>query len=129
MQKILMAIIFIAGAIFLFGCLQPNAQAPQIGNANLVSNENMQKISLRALNTGFYDKLEIRVKTGQPVELSFSADADSGCGRGLLMPAFGVNLLSMKGETKTAAFLPKEAGVYPYHCSMRMFNGKLIVEK
>ncbi len=122
-------IIFFMGLIFLFGCLQPNAQTPQTGNASMASNETMQKISLRALNTGFYDKLEIRVKAGQPVELSFSADKDSGCGRGLLIPSFGVNLVSKNGETKTTTFIPQQPGIYPYHCSMKMFNGKLIVEK
>ena len=128
MQKAYIVVLTVA-TIFIFGCLQPSAQVPQTGDASITSNENLQKVSLRALNTGFYDKLEIRVKAGQPVELSFSADIDSGCGRGLLIPAFGVNLLSMKGETKTAIFTPKEPGVYPYHCSMKMFNGKLIVEE
>ena len=88
----------------------------------------MQKVSVRALNTGFYDKLEVRVKAGMPVELSFSADPDSGCGRELMIPEFGVDLLSKNGETKTATFTPQKAGTYGYFCGMRMFNGKLIVE-
>ncbi len=109
----------------LSGCAQQsNAGAAPIQT----SSGNAQKVSIRALNTGFYDKLEVRIKAGAPVELSFSADPDSGCGRELLIPEFGVDLLSKNGETKTATFMPQKAGTYGYFCGMRMFNGKLIVE-
>ena len=119
-----LVIVFSVFAIILLsGCNQQNS-----AEATEILTDNAQKVSVRALNTGFYDKLEVRVKAGMPVELSFSADPDSGCGRELMIPEFGVDLLSKNGETKTATFTPQKAGAYGYFCGMRMFNGKLIVE-
>lgn len=125
MKKIL-GFFLVAVVLLLVGCTQSQANANSATNS--ISNPNAQKVNLRALNTGFYDQLELRVKAGQPVEFSFSADPDSACGRELLIPAFGVNLLSKNGETKTVTFTPQTPGVYDYHCGMRMFNGKLKVE-
>ena len=88
----------------------------------------MQKVSVHALNTGFYDKTEVTVKAGQPVEFTFSADEDSGCWRQLLIPKFGVSLISKNGESHTVTFTPKQPGIYEYHCGMKMFNGKLIAK-
>ncbi len=87
-----------------------------------------QKVSLRALNTGLYDKEVVNVKAGVPVEMTFSADPDSYCGRELLIPAFRVDLKSLQGETQTATFTPTAPGAYEFHCPMKMFRGKLVVE-
>lgn len=118
-------LVLIGISLVLAGCVQTQAQADA---TPAQAPANAQKISLRALNTGLYDKSEIRVKAGQPVEFSFSADPDSACGREVLIPAFGVKLLSLNGETKKAVFTPTTLGTFDYHCSMRMFRGKLIIE-
>ncbi len=88
----------------------------------------VQEVYLKALNTGLYDKQEIRVKKGIPVVLHFSAEAQSGCGKQLFVPEFGVRLVSAKGEEATATFTPSKAGVFAYRCGMNMFRGKMVVE-
>src|SRR3989344_7304183 len=101
----LIVVFLVFAIILLSGCnQQSNAGAAPIQT----SSGNAQKVSVRALNTGFYDKLEVRVKAGTPVEFSFSADPDSGCGRQLLIPEFGVEFVSKNGETKTATFTPQK---------------------
>lgn len=118
--------IFLLGTLLILaGCI--NGTAPN-SSSNSSSSNPTQKVSLRALNTGFYDKQTIEVKAGMPVEFSFSADKDSGCGRQLLIPSFNVELVSKSGETLVAKFTPTQPGTYPYHCGMKMFNGKLIVK-
>lgn len=85
-----------------------------------------QLVSVRALSTGFYDRQELTVQAGKPVEFHFSADLDSGCGRQLVIPDFGVQLIS-NGDEKVAVFTPEKPGSYPYRCGMNMFRGVLKV--
>ncbi|MFH1443048.1 MAG: cupredoxin domain-containing protein [Candidatus Micrarchaeota archaeon] len=98
---------------FILGSGEPTANAGEV-----------QIVEIRALGTGFYDKQEVRVKAGVPVRLRFSAELSSGCGRQLVMPDFGVNLISRSGETVEAEFTPQK-GQYPYRCGMNMFRGVL----
>ena len=86
----------------------------------------MQKVYLRALSAGFYDKQTLTVAAGRPVEFHFTAESDAGCGRALYIPDFGVQLIS-NGDEKIATFTPTRAGSYPYRCSMNMFRGTLEV--
>ncbi len=125
-----LAVLFVLVSVFVFlaGCAQQQESGSNLALSSEISSVDAQKVSVRALNTGFYDKTEISVKAGQPVEFTFSADTDSGCGRQFLMPKFGVNLVSTNGEPHTVTFTPKEPGVYEYHCGMKMFNGKLIAK-
>lgn len=126
MKNIVILALF-GALILLLGCAQQQENSSQIGNSQELSGD-AQKVSVRALNTGFYDKSEILVKAGQPVQFTFSADKDSGCGRQLLIPSFGVNLISQNGESKTVTFTPQNPGTYEYHCGMKMFRGKIIAK-
>ena len=123
-------IIFVLAIAFvlLAGCAQQPQSSSRSELSSGVSSVDAQKVSVRALNTGLYDKTEVTIKAGQPVEFTFSADKDSGCGRQLLIPKFGVNLVSQNGEPHTVTFTPKEPGVYEYHCGMNMFRGKLLAK-
>lgn len=92
----------------------------------------VQDVYVRALggaDFGAYDKTELTVKKGVPVRLHFSADADAGCGRSLVVYGLNVRLTAKNGQEAVAEFTPQEAGTYEYSCSMRMFGpGKLIVQ-
>ena len=105
-----------------------SADVPTVQASVATSNPaEVQVVRIRALDTGFYDRQEVRVKAGVPVRLEFSADAGAGCGKMLLMPDFNVRLSSQNGETQAAEFTPAK-GSYAYHCSMNMFRGRLIAE-
>jgi plastocyanin domain-containing protein len=88
----------------------------------------VQKVSIRALNTGFYDNRVVTVKAGMPVELSFSADANAGCGRAFYLDEYHVQLVAQGNGVQTATFTPTKVGTFDYHCGMWMFRGKLIVQ-
>ncbi|MFH0971413.1 MAG: cupredoxin domain-containing protein [Candidatus Micrarchaeota archaeon] len=89
--------------------------------------ESVQVIEIKALSTGEYDKQVVRVKAGIPVKLKFSAEPAAGCGRQLVMPDFGISLVSRSGETVEAQFTPQK-GQYTYRCGMNMFRGVLYAD-
>jgi heme/copper-type cytochrome/quinol oxidase subunit 2 len=104
---------------------------PAPADAATTTQAEVQDVYVRALggaHFGTYDKSEITVKKGVPVRLHFSADADAGCGKSLVVYGLNVRLNSPSGSAVVAEFTPQEAGTYEYSCSMRMFGpGKLIV--
>ncbi len=124
-------IVLALGSWGLFGFGQSNQTetipTTAIAGPNIVGNA--QDIYLRALSNGTYDKSELRVKTGQPVRLHFTADTQAGCGRYLAVNGLNIGLLSKNGEEVVADFTPTQTGVYTYTCSMGMFRpGKLVIE-
>lgn len=140
--KILMGVSII-GVVSLI--LMMSAMAPAINPANgnpanqigqnpidlgtgQANNGKEQLVEVTALETGIYDKQEIRVKAGSPVRFRFKAQSRAGCGMQLVIPDFGVNMVSRNEEVKEAVFTPTQKGVYPYRCGMNMFRGKMYVE-
>ena len=82
----------------------------------------VQKVTIRATSSG-YDLPSVTVEKGVPVELTFQADQNVGCGSTFLMSDFGIQL----NGGQTATFTPDKAGDFPYSCPMRMFRGTLHV--
>ncbi|VVC03173.1 Cupredoxin-like domain protein [Candidatus Burarchaeum australiense] len=110
----------------------PPAQGVGAGAAPGQPPAQVQDVYVRALggaNFGTYDKSELVVKKGVPVRLHFSADADAGCGKTLVVSGLNVRLSSPSGSEVVAEFTPQEAGTYEYSCSMHMFGpGRLVVQ-
>ncbi|MEK6954402.1 MAG: cupredoxin domain-containing protein [Candidatus Micrarchaeota archaeon] len=109
--------------------IQATVQPPIIlgGGEPAGTSGETQVIDIRALGSGVYDKPKVTVKAGVPVKLRFSADQNSGCGRQLMMPDYGVSLVSRNGETVEATFTPQK-GSHAYRCGMNMFRGVLTAE-
>jgi len=110
---------------------QPTYEPPaqQAGNATLpggAATGPAQEVSLLATSRG-YDKTEIRVKAGQPVHFTFTAN-NAGCCAQLLIDKVGVQLISRNGQSVDATFTPPAPGNYPYHCGMNMCRGVLVAE-
>lgn len=103
----------------------PIDESIPIGTGTSPPSANVQVVSLHAYASG-YDKPQLQVKAGSPVRLDFSADANAGCGRQLIMRDFGVNLVSKNGETVSASFTPPSPGQYRFSCAMNMFRGVLV---
>ncbi|MFA6329415.1 MAG: cupredoxin domain-containing protein [Candidatus Micrarchaeia archaeon] len=107
--------------------VNPTATASAVPTATPTPG-NVQVISIRALANGQYDHEQITVNAGTPVRLDFSAEANAGCGKQLVMRDFGVSLISRNGETVSATFTPKAPGTFTYQCGMGMWTGTLIVK-
>ncbi len=83
----------------------------------------VQDVFVKATRSG-YDNPNISVHANQPVRFHFTADPGAGCGRSLLIPPYGVQLVS-NGEEEVAQFTPT-AGSVEFNCPMRMFRGTLV---
>jgi plastocyanin domain-containing protein len=91
--------------------------------------EGVQDIYIRALSSRSYDPMEITVKKGIPVRLHFTADANAGCGRQIVLYGLNVRSTSVNGQENIVEFIPNTAGTYEYNCGMRMWRpGKLVVQ-
>lgn len=122
---VLTLVIFVGMAVTF---AQTNNTPPNTTNVVLDGSVgSVQEVFVRATSAGVYDKPSLVVKKGVPVKFNFSADPQSGCGKQVLVPAFGVNLLSRNGETVFATFLPQKEGKYEFHCGMKMFRGTIEV--
>ncbi|MDP3741698.1 MAG: cupredoxin domain-containing protein [Candidatus Micrarchaeota archaeon] len=86
----------------------------------------VQELRLYASSSG-YSVSAFTVKKGVPVRILFSADQYAGCGKQLLIPAFGVNKIIQGSEESTIEFTPDKEGTFPYRCSMNMFKGTMTV--
>jgi len=120
----LLIVVFMAGSAS--SARPPVAQQPS-SPVVLPSASGVQEVYVKALNSGLYDRPELRVKAGAPVRLHFSAEGYAGCGKVFVMRDFGVTLISRNGEEQVAEFTPS-LGKYEYACSMRMFRGTLYAE-
>lgn len=89
--------------------------------------DGMQDLSLKATQYGVYEPARLYVKKGIPVRIHYTADPFAGCGREVFFPAFKKSALPLGESEVLIEFTPTQAGVFPFHCSMKMFNGTIEV--
>jgi plastocyanin domain-containing protein len=89
--------------------------------------DGIQEFTLRATDAGTYAPNYITLKQGIPVRIHYQADVGAGCGREVIIPFAHVRKIApLEGES-LIEFTPTEKGVFPFHCSMQMFRGKMEV--
>ena len=76
---------------------------------------------------GGYSPSVITVKAGTPVRLAFHRTDTSSCSEQVLFPDFGITRTLPLNQRTNVEFTPDKPGEYPFHCSMNMLRGKLIV--
>jgi len=89
--------------------------------------EGKQEVYLRATKYGVYNPSNLRVKKDIPVRIHYSADWEAGCGRAVLFPEFKKQAYAPAEGEVLIEFTPLNEGVFPFHCSMKMFNGTIEV--
>jgi len=77
---------------------------------------------------GGYDPAQIRVKSGQPVRLTFDRQETSSCSEEIVFPDFGVKKFLPAFEKTTIELTPPRPGKYGFMCGMSMLHGSLIAE-
>lgn len=75
-----------------------------------------------------YNPATIRVKRGQPVELTFTGGKELGCGGTVVFKSLNQTKKVETGKSVTFAFTPDKAGDIRFTCDMDMFDGKVVVE-
>lgn len=132
----LLAIATVIGFIFLIGAAaQPTGQAYTVsqtlrggdtGNLPPIVN-GKQDIFLQATRYGTYSPRILKVRKDVPVRIHFSAELGAGCGHTIIFPEFGIQKNAPANGEALIEFTPTRTGRFPFHCSMKMFNGTMEV--
>lgn len=69
----------------------------------------------------------ITVKKGVPLKLAITADDTAGCASDIVFPTLNIRRVVPAGQTIVLDILLDHEGEFPFHCSMDMARGKLIV--
>jgi len=80
------------------------------------------------IDGGMYRPAVISVKRGKPVELTFRAGKNPGCGSTVVFKSLKISKVIPKGKPVVIKFTPKKAGDIAFTCSMDMYVGKVIVK-
>lgn len=118
-------VLVIVAGLFMLNAGEANVTGNVVATGGVASEGDVQKVTLSMKGGNYYPR-EVRVKAGQPVEISLD-DSVYGCFRDFTVPDFGIHeYLQSEGDVVT--FTPTEPGRYMFACSMRMGTGTLVVE-
>lgn len=98
------------------------------GNSEQASSDlpTTQDAVINITNSG-YEPNYIRVKKGQPVNLTLKNDGAYSCASAFRIPSLGISKNIRPNETQIIAFTPQEIGKIPFSCSMGMHRGVIEV--
>ena len=77
---------------------------------------------------GGYSPSAIRVRSGQPVRLSFHRIDTASCSDEVVFPDFGIRRFLPTGDRTTIEITPPAPGRYPFTCGMSMHRGVVVAE-
>jgi YHS domain-containing protein len=77
---------------------------------------------------GEYRPGQVRVRTGQPVELTFVLKEQAGCGEVLQFPSLKIKRTLRPGEKTRVSFTPQKSGTIAFTCGMNMYRGQVLVQ-
>ncbi len=89
------------------------------------SSHGVQEIAV--VVNGGYAPDRIEVVKNQPVRLLFKREEDNPCTEKVVLGAWNIVRDLPRGETVPVEFTPHESGQFPFHCSMNMVRGTIIV--
>lgn len=81
-----------------------------------------------SVKDGVYDPAHIRLKAGQPAQLSFVRKDPSPCASVVVFQDFDISEELPLNQAKEVSLEPMKPGHYAFTCQMQMYRGELIVE-
>jgi hypothetical protein len=103
----------------------PAGRAPGLAGS-LTGSAAPQQATITVL--GGYSPAVVRVRAGQPVQLTFDRRETSGCSEELVFGDFGVRRYLPAHARTVIEVTPPSAGTYEFTCGMGMLRGKLVAE-
>ncbi len=102
--------------------------SPVDTDATVAANEleSVQQATI-VIDGGKYSPASISVKKGVPVELTFKAGKDPGCGSTVVFKSLSITK-EVGSKPVVIKFTPKEVGTIAFTCGMGMYNGKVVVK-
>ena len=86
----------------------------------------VQKATI-TIDDGMYMPAVISVKKGKPVELTFKAGKNPGCGSTVVFKSLKISK-EVGSKPVVIKFTPNQAGEIAFTCGMGMFDGKVVVK-
>ena len=80
------------------------------------------------VENGTYSPSRITVAAGSPVEIKFLRKDQSPCSETLLIPDLQISDVLPQNKLKTIQLPAMKAGVYDFHCQMKMYRGQITVQ-
>lgn len=77
---------------------------------------------------GGYTPATVKVKVGQPVELTFERREKGGCGSEVRFAGLDISRTLKTGEKTVVKFTPQKAGNYSFSCAMGMYQGQVVAQ-
>ncbi len=96
----------------------------EVATDETAPNEGAQKMTI-VVNERGYTPATVKVKAGQPVQLTFDSQGES-CGNTVVIPALDKTVKLKVGEKKTINFTPQAGQTIAFACSMKMFKGEVV---
>jgi plastocyanin domain-containing protein len=86
------------------------------------------KVTMSVTEKGF-EPADLRVKQGEPVELTITRKTDDTCATEIVIDEYKVKTKLPLNEAVVVNFTPSKSGVLKYGCAMqKMIGGKIYVE-
>lgn len=80
------------------------------------------------VNGGVYIPGRIQLKVNQPATLTFIREDSSGCASTVIFDGMNTSVeLVEVNKPYTVVLTPKNIGEFSFHCSMNMYQGKIVV--
>ncbi len=97
------------------------------GGAAKASLDSSGRQLVRITIKGAYDPSLVEVRSGQDIELEFYRDETDSCSDTVVFSDLGVSKALPPFRSTKIKIGPLKAGRYPFHCSMDMIRGTLVV--
>jgi plastocyanin domain-containing protein len=86
------------------------------------------KVTMSVTEKGF-EPADLRVKSGQPVELTITRKTEDTCATEIVIDEYNVKTELPLNEAVLVKFTPTKGGTLKYGCAMqKMIGGKLYIE-
>ena len=118
--------------VALVGCSsEKTASSPEpVTNVQPVTKVQPATLAPQAVTVtvdGEFKPAEVRVRAGQPVELTFETK-NRACAKTVVFKSLGITKELTDGTKTVVSFTPKEPGKIEYACGMDMLKGSILVE-
>jgi len=110
------------------GGVSSDQDNPVDTDSSVVANEvGGAQLATIVIDGGVYSPASVTVKKGVPVELTFKAGENPGCGSTVVFKSLNVTG-EVGSKPVVIKFTPKEAGTIAFTCGMGMYSGEVVVK-
>jgi hypothetical protein len=104
-------------------CCAPKSKGQTTASAQTSNGTQRATVTIN----GGYSPSSVKVKAGKPVELTFVAGKNLGCGNELVFKGLNIKRMLKAGEKTVVKFTPKKGQDLSFTCGMGMYKGSIVI--